>query len=107
MPRLCCIQRRRHYPTLDAMQRLTKLFGYAVVTVVLPYLTFLLIHIVYTTETGLLRELGTYFEFAVPVLFGTVGLVGFLLTLSEGLRLAIDIQENTLRIANRSGRRKR
>lgn len=99
--------KERHYSTLDAMQRLTKLFGYAAIMIVFPYLTFKFARIFWMSETGLLQEVGAFLEFAVPVLFGTVGLVGLLFTLSEGLRLAMDVQENTLRIANRSGRRKR
>lgn len=99
--------RERHYPTLEAMQRLTKLFGYTSIAIVFPYLMFRLAHLLQTTESGLLLELGRFFEFAVPVVFGTVGLVGLLFTMSEGLRLAMDVQDNTLRMANRSGRRKR
>lgn len=96
----------RHYPTLEAMQRLYRLFSYAAVLIVFPYLLARLGYVFWTTQDGLLRELGSYLEFAVPVIFGTVAFVGTLFALSEGIRLAIDIQENTLRLANRQGRRK-
>lgn len=88
------------------MQRLSKLFGYATILAVFPYLLFRFIWIVSSTEEGLLQELGQFSTFAVPVLFATVGLIGILFTASEGIKLAIDLQDNTLRIANRAGRRK-
>ncbi|MGB7345582.1 MAG: hypothetical protein WBD20_15315 [Pirellulaceae bacterium] len=96
----------REYPTLDAMQRLSRLFGYAAVAIVFPYLLLRLLRVIWLTDEGLLKELVAFSEFAVPVIFGTAGLIGFLFTASEGIKLAMDIQENTLRIANRSGRRK-
>ncbi|MEO9593140.1 hypothetical protein [Rhodopirellula bahusiensis] len=98
--------KERHYPTLEAMQRLSKLFGYATILAVFPYLTFRFLWILLTTEDGVLQELGQFSMFAVPLLFAMVGLIGVLFTASEGIRLAIDLQDNTLRIANRAGRRK-
>ena len=98
--------RERHYPTLEAMQRLNKIFGYVAIAIVFPYLIGRLIYLIYSTETGLLLELGKLSEFAIPVLFATVGLVGFLFASAEGIQLFIDVQDNLLRIANRTGRRK-
>jgi hypothetical protein len=98
--------RQRNYPTLEAMQRLNKIFGYAAIAIVFPYLLGRLIYLIYKTETGLMLELGRFSEFAIPVLFATVGLVGFLFAACEGIQLLIDVQDNLLRIANRSGRRK-
>ena len=98
--------RERHYPTLEAMLRLSKVFGYVAIALVFPYLTVRLVYIYWKTETGLLIELARFSEFAIPLLFATVGLVGFLFAASEGIRLAMDLQENTLRIANRGGRRR-
>lgn len=98
--------RQRHYPTLEAMQRLNKIFGYVAIAIVFPYLIGRLVYLIYKTETGLMVELGRFSEFAIPVLFATVGLVGFLFAACEGIQLLIDVQDNLLRIANRSGRRK-
>lgn len=98
--------RQRHYPTLEAMQRLNKIFGYVAIAIVFPYLIGRLFYLIYKTETGLMVELGRFSEFAIPVLFATVGLVGFLFAACEGIQLLIDVQDNLLRIANRSGRRK-
>ena len=98
--------RERHYPTLEAMQRLNKIFGYIAIAIVFPYLIGRLVYLIYTTETGLLLELGKFSEFAIPLLFATVGLVGFLFASAEGIQLFIDVQDNLLRIANRTGRRK-
>lgn len=98
--------RQRHYPTLEAMQRLNRIFGYVAIAIVFPYLIGRMAYIIYTTDQGLLLELGRYSEFAIPVLFGTVGLVGFLFASAEGIQLFIDVQDNLLRIANRTGRRK-
>lgn len=97
----------RHYPTLEAIQRLYVMFGYAAVGVVFPYLVISLGWVCYRAEDDLIRQLVNYSEWAVPVVFGTVALVGTLFAASEGIKLAIDVQDNTLRIANAGGRRRR
>ncbi|MFG0289326.1 MAG: hypothetical protein ACF8CQ_14195 [Rhodopirellula sp. JB044] len=89
------------------MQRLYRLFGYVIIATVFPYLCFRLVAVVIGAEEGLLQDLIAFSEFAVPVIFASVALVGTLFAASEGIRLAIDVQDNTLRIANRNGRLKR
>jgi len=88
------------------MQRLYKLFGYVAVLLVFPYLFIRLVYLVWSTDAGLLQELAVFSEFAVPVLFATVALTGTLFAAAEGIRLAMDVQDNLLRIANRGGRSK-
>ncbi|EMI54879.1 hypothetical protein [Rhodopirellula sallentina] len=97
----------RHYPTLEAMQRLYRLFGYVIIATVFPYLFFRLFAVIIRAEEGLLPDLIAFSEFAVPVIFASVALVGTLFAASEGIRLAINLQDNTLRIANRNGRLKK
>ncbi|MFG0290840.1 MAG: hypothetical protein ACF8CQ_21905, partial [Rhodopirellula sp. JB044] len=46
--------RERHYPTLEAMQRLYRLFGYVIIATVFPYLCFRLVAVVIGAEEGLL-----------------------------------------------------
>lgn len=96
----------RHYPTLESMQRIYKIFGYAAVLIVFPYLGFRFLYILSTVKEGLLAQLGEFSEFAVPLLFGCVAFTASLFGLSEGIKLVMDIQDNTLRIANRHGRKK-
>ncbi len=98
--------RERHYPTLESMQRIYKIFGYAAVLIVFPYLGFRFLYILSTVKEGLLAQLGEFSEFAVPLLFGCVAFTASLFGLSEGIKLVMDIQDNTLRIANRHGRKK-
>ena len=98
--------RERHYPTLESMKRIYKFFGYAAVLIVFPYLGFRFLYILSTVNEGLLAQLGEFSEFAVPLLFGCVALTASLFGLSEGIKLVMDIQDNTLRIANHHGRKK-
>jgi hypothetical protein len=98
--------KERHYPTLEAMQRLYKLFGYVAVLVVFPYIGIRFLYLLVITRERHLQVFAEFSEFAVPVLFGCVALTASLFAASEGIRLAMDIQDNTLRIANSSGRRK-
>lgn len=98
--------RERHYPTLESMQRIYKLVGFAGVLIVFPYLGFRLLYLLLTVNEGLLAQLGELSEFAVPLLFGCVAFTASLFGLSEGIKLVMDIQDNTLRIANRHGRKK-
>ncbi|MCC9657296.1 hypothetical protein [Rhodopirellula halodulae] len=97
---------QRDYPTLRATQRIFRLLAYATVMIVIPGLMFRFAWILWSTEEGLLNAFGQFSLHAVAALFAMVGLVGTLLTASEGIELAIDLQDNTLRIANQSGRRK-
>ncbi|TWT88022.1 hypothetical protein [Neorhodopirellula pilleata] len=97
----------RHYPTLESMQRLYKLFGYVTVAVVFPYLIFRLVYLLMTTEENLLVELGTFSEFAVPLILLSVAATATLFGAAEGIRLAMDIQDNTLRLANHHDRFRR
>ncbi len=98
--------RERHYPTLESMLRLYKIFGYVAVLLVFPYLGFRILYIFLTTKEGLLARLGEFSEVGLPLIFGCVALTATLFGVSEGIKLAIDIQDNTLRIANRHGRKK-
>lgn len=97
----------RHYPTLEAMQRLHKLFGYTAVLLVFLYLSLRLVLLVASETPNLAEELILLSQTAVILTFATVVVTGTLFTLAEGIKLAIDLQNNTLRIANRNGRRKR
>lgn len=97
----------RHYPTLESMQRLYKLFGYVTVGVVFPYLLFRLVYLVMTTKENLLIELGIFSEFAVPLILLSVAATATLFAAAEGIRLAMDIQDNTLRLANHHDRFRR
>lgn len=96
----------RHYPTLESMRRLYYLFGYVSILITFPYLAFRFIYVFVITDDQLLQDLGEFSEFAVPLMFGCIALAATLFAASEGIKLAMDIQDNTLRIANRSGRRK-
>jgi len=96
----------RHYPTLEAMQRLYKLFGYVAVLIVFPYVGVRFLYLLVTTKEQYLQVLAEFSEFAVPALFGCVALTASLFAASEGIRLAMDVQDNTLRTANSTGRRK-
>jgi hypothetical protein len=98
--------RERHYPTLEAMQRLYRVSGYAAFLIVFPYLGIRCLRVLFTTKEGLLLQLGEFSEFAVPLIFACVAFTSIMFGLSEGIKLATDIQDNTLRIANRYGRRK-
>jgi len=98
--------RERHYPTLEAMQRLYKLFGYLAVFIVFPYLGSRFLYLLATTKQDHIQVFAEFSEFAVPLLFGCLALTASLFAAAEGIRLAMDIQENTLRIANSAGRRK-
>ncbi len=53
-----------------------------------------------TTKENLLVELGIFSEFAVPLILLSVAATATLLGDAEGIRLAKDIQANTLRLAN-------
>ncbi|WP_286764604.1 MULTISPECIES: hypothetical protein [Rhodopirellula] len=97
---------QREYPTLRATQRIFRVLAYATVALVIPELLIRFLWIVWSTQDGILNEVGQFSLYAVASLFGMVALVGTLLTASEGIELAIDVQDNTLRIANQSGRRK-
>jgi len=98
--------RERHYPTLEAMQRLYKLFGYVAVVIVFPYVGFRFLFLLVTTKEQYLQVMAEFSEFAVPSLFGCVALTASLFAASEGIRLAMDVQDNTLRMANSTGRHK-
>ena len=97
----------RHYPTLESMQRLYKLFGYVTIGIVFPYLLFRLVYLLMTTKENLLVELGVFSEFAVPLILLAVAATATLFAAAEGIRLAIDIQDNTLRLANHHDRFRR
>jgi len=98
--------RERHYPTLEAMQRLYKMFGYVAVLIVFPYVGFRFLYLLVTTKERHLQVMAEFSEFAVPALFGCVALTASLFAASEGIRLAMDVQDNLLRTANSTGRRK-
>ncbi|MEM9367497.1 MAG: hypothetical protein AAGD07_16010 [Planctomycetota bacterium] len=97
----------RHYPTLEAMQRLHKLFGYTAVVLVFVYLLLRFVGLIASDTPNLVEELILLSQTAVVLTFTTVVVTGTLFTLAEGIKLAIDLQNNTLRMANRNGRRKR
>jgi hypothetical protein len=98
--------RERHYPTLEAMQRLYRLFGYVAILCVFPYVGMRLLYLIVVTRDKHLQVMAEFTEFAVPLLFGCTAVAATLFALSEGIKLAMDIQDNTLRIANSSGRSK-
>ncbi len=98
--------RERHYPTLESMQRMYKIFGYVAILLVFPYISFRILYISFTAKEDLLVQLGEFSETGLPLIFGCVALTATLFAVSEGIKLAIDIQDNTLRIANRHGRKK-
>jgi hypothetical protein len=94
----------RSYPTLEAIQRLYKIFGYVAVAIVFPYLFIQLVRIILGSAGDTMQRLIEFSQFAVPVLFGTVVFSGTVFALAEGIQLAIDIQANTLATARRSKR---
>ncbi len=98
--------RERTYPTLEAMQRLYRIFGYLSVILAFPYIAIRFLYLLVTTKQNYLQVFAQFTEFAVPVLIGSVVITATLFAAAEGIRLAMDIQENTLRIANSYGRRK-
>ena len=98
--------RERHYPTLEAMLRLYKVFGYVAILCVFPYIAFRFLYLLFTTKEQHIQVFAEFSEFAVPVLFGCVALAASLFAASEGIKLAMDIQDNTLRIANNAGRKR-
>jgi hypothetical protein len=100
------LPRRREYPTLEAVQRLYRLLGYTTVAVVFPYLGFRLLAILVATEgSERMDRLIEFSQFAIPLMFGSVAVAGTLLAASEGIRLVIDLQQNTLTIAREINRR--
>ena len=96
----------REYPTLEAIQRLYRLFGYTTALMVFPYLLYRLVAILMRGEGDIVVRLMNFSWFAVPWVLGSVALTGTLFAAAEGIRLAIDIQANTLEIARSAGRRR-
>ena len=92
----------RDYPTLESIQRLYRLAGYTGVIGVFGYLV-----VKFYTDVGRapsgeqMAKLVDFVEYAVPFTFGTVVIAGVLFGASEGIKLAIDIQENTLAAARK------
>ena len=101
------LPRHRDYPTLESIQRLYKLAGYVGVVGVFGYLVFMLISSVGGAEQGdRLTKLVEFFQYAVPYTFGAVLGAGVLFGAAELIKLAIDIQENTLASAQRKTQKK-
>ncbi len=98
--------RRRDYPALSSLRRLYAVFGYVGVAIVFAYLLIEAGLVVYRSDGDLLVNLAVYSRWAVPTVFGTVAVTAAMLAASEGITLAMDIQENTLRAANELNRRR-
>ncbi len=96
----------RDYPTLEAIQRLYKIFGYVTVGVVFPSMLYrLAVILLFAEDPDLTTRLIDFSWFAIPWIFGAVALTGTFFATAEGIKLAIDIQENTLAIARSAKRR--
>ncbi|TWT84530.1 hypothetical protein CA13_60090 [Planctomycetes bacterium CA13] len=86
---------RREYPVLDAIRVLYKVLAYVVVALAVIYL---LVMTVLTIRSG--QPWWSIIVLAIPVLIGAIASCATLLALSESIKLALDIQSNTLVTAN-------
>ncbi|OYP29467.1 hypothetical protein [Rhodopirellula sp. MGV] len=97
----------RDYPALESIQRLYRIAGYVGTMGVFAYLIATGYSALHDAPVGeRLARLGEWMQTAVPYLFATVVGAGFLFGAAEGIKLAIDIQENTLAAAHQRGPRR-
>lgn len=93
------------YPTLESIGNLYRLFGYLIVGLAFPYLGYQLLIALFSADGDLVSRLVDFSQLAFVVFAGSAAITGTLFALAEGIRLAIDIQSNTLAMCEAFQRR--